>query len=97
MSEAGRERVLEPQSDGVDLVMGFPIVWGMGYALKSPFGGLDFGPRVAYWGGNGGSMSFVDLDARMSFGYAPNRWIRGPHELYRCRELLKAVYACLGR
>jgi hypothetical protein len=50
--------------------MGVPITWGMGYALRSPLSGLDFAPRVAYWGGNGGSMAFVDLDARMSFGYA---------------------------
>jgi hypothetical protein len=83
------------QFEGRDLVMGVPIAWGMGYALRSPLSGLDFGPRVAYWGGNGGSMAFADLDARMSFGYAPNRWIRGPYELDRCRVLLKAVYESL--
>jgi hypothetical protein len=58
---------------------------------------LDFAPRVAYWGGNGGSMAFVDLDRRMSFGYAQNRWIRGPYELDRCRVLLTAVYESLTR
>jgi Beta-lactamase len=63
------------------LVMGFPIRWGMGYALCSPFGGLDLAPRVAYWSGNGGSMASFDLDARMSSGYAQNGWIRGPYEL----------------
>jgi CubicO group peptidase (beta-lactamase class C family) len=97
MSDKGRERVLEAQFEGRDLVMGIPITWGMGYAVRSPLGGLDFARRVAYWGGNGGSMSFVDLDARMSFGYAQNRWIRGPYELDRCRVLLKAVYECLER
>jgi hypothetical protein len=74
MSEAGRERVLQAQSDGVDLVLGMPVTWGLGYALRTPGSGFDFGPRVAYWAGNGGSNSFVDLDARMSFGYVPNRW-----------------------
>jgi CubicO group peptidase (beta-lactamase class C family) len=86
---------LEVQFDGRDLVFNIPITWGMGYALRSPLGGLDFGPRVAYWGGNGGSMAFVDLDRRMSFGYAQNRWIRGPYELDRCRALLTAVYESL--
>lgn len=95
MSDKGRERVLQPQSDGMDLVMGVHISWGMGYALRSPLGGLDFGPRVAYWGGNGGSMGFVDIDRRLSFGYAQNRWIRGGYELDRCRTLLKAVYESL--
>jgi CubicO group peptidase (beta-lactamase class C family) len=95
MSDKGREKVLELQFEGRDLVMGVPIAWGMGYALRSPLGGLDFAPRVAYWGGNGGSMAFVDLDAHMSFGYAQNRWIRGPYELDRCRVLLTAVYDSL--
>jgi CubicO group peptidase (beta-lactamase class C family) len=97
ISDKGRERVLEVQFDGPDMVMGVPIAWGLGYAVRSPLGGLDFAPRVAYWGGNGGSMSFVDLDQRMSFGYAQNRWIRGPYELDRCRVLLSAVYESLRR
>jgi CubicO group peptidase (beta-lactamase class C family) len=50
MSDKGRERVLEAQFEGRDLVMGIPITWGMGYAVRSPLGGLDFARRVAYWG-----------------------------------------------
>ena len=96
MSEAGRQRVLELQSDGVDLVLGLPLRWGMGYALNSPFPDLDFGPRIAFWAGNGGSMSFVDLDKRMAVGYAPNRWIRGNFELARSRNILAAVYQSLS-
>jgi hypothetical protein len=42
-------------------------------------------------------MAFVDLDRRMSFGFAQNRWIRGPHELDRVQNILKAVYDCLAR
>jgi CubicO group peptidase (beta-lactamase class C family) len=95
MSEAGRERVLRAQSDGVDLVLGMPVQWGLGYAVRTPGSGFDFGPRVAYWAGNGGSNSFVDLDARMSFGYVPNRWIRGPYETRRAHLLLQAVYRSL--
>jgi hypothetical protein len=41
-------------------------------------------------------MPFVDLDHRMSFGYAPNRWMRGAHEIDRSRLLLHALYAVLG-
>lgn len=33
MSDVGRERVLEQQSDGADLVSGVPCRWGMGFSL----------------------------------------------------------------
>ena len=39
----------------------------------------------------------VDLDRRLAFGYAQNRWIRGAHELDRSRRILEAVYASLAR
>ena len=42
-------------------------------------------------------MSYVDLDARLAFGYTPNRWITGPHEQDRSLNVLRSVYACLGR
>jgi CubicO group peptidase (beta-lactamase class C family) len=96
LSEAGRERVLQVQSAGTDLVMGIPIHWGLGYCLD-PLVAAAAGSRTAFWGGNGGSMSYVDLDRRMSFGYAQNRWIRGAHELDRSRRILDAVYVSLER
>jgi CubicO group peptidase (beta-lactamase class C family) len=96
MSEAGRARVLEQQSDGNDLVIGLPMRWGMGYSLDRSFMGLPESRRVAWWGGNGGSMSYVDLDARMSVGYVPNRWLAGDaNSLTRGRNLVLAAYAAL--
>jgi len=76
--------------------MGIPIHWGLGYCLD-PLVAAGEGSRTAFWGGNGGSMSYVDLDRRMEFGYAQNRWIRGAHELDRSRRILDAVYASLAR
>jgi hypothetical protein len=52
---------------------------------------------VAWWAGNGGSMSYVDLDARMAIGFTPNRWISGPHEQTRSRAIVQAAYASLAR
>jgi len=95
LTDEGRARVLQVQSDGMDLVMGIPIRWGLGYCLD-PLVPAAAGSRTAFWGGNGGSMSYVDLDRRMAFGYAQNRWIRGAHELDRSRRLLEALYASLG-
>jgi hypothetical protein len=98
MSDAGRARVLEQQSEGHDLVIGLPMRWGMGYSLDKSFFGLPESRRVAWWGGNGGSMSFVDLDARMSVGYVPNRWLAGDAaSLFRARALVLAVYAALAQ
>jgi CubicO group peptidase (beta-lactamase class C family) len=96
MSDRGRARVLEQQSDGVDLVLGVACRWGMGYALETGYmDGVPAGARAAWWAGNGGSMSFVDLDARMSLGYVPNRWIAGTHETDRARTLIRAAYQSL--
>jgi CubicO group peptidase (beta-lactamase class C family) len=97
MSDPGRARVLEQQSDGADLVIGVPCSWGMGFALNMLlFPAVPSGRRAAWWGGNGGSLSYIDLDARMAFGFVPNRWIGGRAEQYRSGNVLRAVYQALG-
>jgi len=99
LSDRGRERALEPQASGVDLIMGVPITWGMGYAIASPLiesrldGRLD-GRRWAAWGGNGGSWAHVDLDARMSVAFVMNRWVDGI-DLGRCYDVVRAAYHSL--
>jgi CubicO group peptidase (beta-lactamase class C family) len=95
MSDTGRERVLEQQAFNVDLVLNIPLRWGMGYSLNNEIVPASGGTRVAWWGGNGGSMSFVDLDRRFSFGYVPNRWITGAREMDRSMRLLNEVYLAL--
>lgn len=98
MSDAGRYRVLEQQSDGADLVIGVPCRWGMGFSLEMMlFPGVPAGARAAWWAGNGGSLSFIDLDARMAIGYVPNRWISGPYEQYRSGNVVRAAYQALQR
>jgi CubicO group peptidase (beta-lactamase class C family) len=98
MSDAGRARALEQQSDGIDVVIGLEMRWAMGYSLDKVFMGSPEHHRVLWWGGNGGSMSFVDLDARMSVGYVPNRWLAGDAaSLFRARSLVQAAYAALER
>lgn len=94
LSDAGREQVLRNEIDGVDVVLGTPMRWGLGYALSSPTA-MNFAPRSAYWAGNGGSLSYVDLDARMSVGFAMNRWVRGEHENDRSFRIMAAVYESL--
>lgn len=97
LSEATCRRVLETQSDGIDLVLGGPVRWGMGYTTKCA--GVyenPTGAQVAMWGGNGGALSYVDFDQRMSVGFAQNHWIEGLYEGERRVNLLNAVYAALA-
>lgn len=70
MSEAGCRRALQQQIAGHDLILGMPLRFGMGFALG---GGLMPNPGTLYWGGYGGSLAIVDLDARSSFCYTMNR------------------------
>lgn len=97
MSERSRQRVLEQQSDGPDLVLGPVCRWGMGFSLETfLFPGVPAGARAAWWGGNGGSLSFIDLDARMSIGFVPNRWISGQFETHRSANIVRAAYQSLA-
>jgi CubicO group peptidase (beta-lactamase class C family) len=97
LSEAGRERVLQVGSEQPDVVISGPMRWGLGYSCQSHLVAAAAGARIAWWGGNGGSLAYVDLDRRLALGYAQNRWIRGAHELDRARRILDGLYAALAR
>ncbi|WP_079054433.1 serine hydrolase domain-containing protein [Streptomyces graminilatus] len=95
LSEAGCERVLEEQFLGTDNVLGVPMRWGMGYGLDS---GTMPNPRTCFWGGWGGSMVLVDLDARMSVAYVMNRMLdTGGLSDDRAFMILAAAYQGLSR
>ncbi|GAA3233530.1 serine hydrolase domain-containing protein [Nonomuraea helvata] len=68
LSEAGCERALEEQYQGFDSVLGTRMRYGMGY-------GLVGGPRTCSWGGRGGSLVLIDLDARMTVAYMMNQML----------------------
>jgi CubicO group peptidase (beta-lactamase class C family) len=70
LSEAGCRRALEPQVEGVDLILGVPIRFGLGFALNS---GFMPNPNTIYWGGYGGSLAIIDMDANTTIAYAMNR------------------------
>ena len=73
LSEAGCQRALEPQTDGTDLVLGLPVSFGMGYALRNE--AMPMGPNqnTLWWGGAGGSTIVVDQDAHVCFSYVMNQ------------------------
>jgi CubicO group peptidase (beta-lactamase class C family) len=72
MSEAGCRKALELQQEGVDLVISMPLRMGLGFGLTSeqmPF----LNKSTMFWGGYGGSIAIIDMENRMSFGFAMNK------------------------
>ena len=89
--------IFEEQANGIDLVLGIPLRFGIGYGLPDPVT-VPYLPdgRVCYWCGWGGSMIIVDVDRRMTIAYVMNRMagdvIGGP----RAEALIRAAYAAVG-
>jgi CubicO group peptidase (beta-lactamase class C family) len=72
MSEAGCRKALELQIEGRDLVLGTPQRYGMGFGLPGSAFQLP-SPNSIYWGGYGGSIILIDMDARTTIAYVMNR------------------------
>ena len=95
LSEAGCRRIFEVQSDGLDLVLGVPVRWGMGFGLNSELMPISPNPNSCYWGGWGGSLAIIDCDARVSVGYAMNRMIASLIDQTRTTQALRLFYQAL--
>jgi CubicO group peptidase (beta-lactamase class C family) len=89
LSEGGCRRALEAQVAGVDLVLGVPIRFGLGFALGA---GL-LNDNTIYWGGYGGSLAIIDLDAQTTIAYTPNRMTGGTAGDLRAVGLAMAFWA----
>jgi CubicO group peptidase (beta-lactamase class C family) len=87
--------VFQPQSDGVDLVLGVPFRFGIGYALGSPSVPYVPSGRTCYWGGWGGSLILMDLDRRLTISYTMNRMAPGIIGSDRSQAYVEAFYAAL--
>ncbi|UCD08974.1 MAG: beta-lactamase family protein [Dehalococcoidales bacterium] len=91
-------RMIEEQTNGIDLVLNTLIRWGLGVELNTPERPLSPNERSFSWGGAGGSMMVMDLDARMSWAYVMNKMGNGPHFLEpRNRRLSEALYDVLTK
>ncbi|WP_369395556.1 serine hydrolase domain-containing protein (plasmid) [Streptomyces sp. CG1] len=97
LSEATCRAVFDEQSHGIDLVLGIPLRFGMGYALNASNAPVRTdGLRTCYWGGRGGSLVVNDLDSRMTIAYVMNRMTNLGLTDPRGQRLLKAAYTALG-
>jgi CubicO group peptidase (beta-lactamase class C family) len=96
LSSAGVEALFEVQSDGIDLVLGIPATFGMGFGLNSEATPISPNARACFWGGWGGSMVVNDLDSRMTFAYMMNKMGAGTTGDLRGASLLMSMYAAMA-
>ena len=84
MSPAGCEVARREQFRGVDQLLGASMRYGMGYGL--------FDEAVLGWGGWGGSLVMVDLNARMTVSYVMNQMLDQSEGAYRGLGIVLAAY-----
>lgn len=95
MSEAGCRRALELQVEGQDLILAGPARFGMGFGLAG--GVMPFpNPNSMYWGGYGGSLILIDMDARTTFSYVMNKMQGTTQGDMRGLGLAMAMWTAMG-
>jgi CubicO group peptidase (beta-lactamase class C family) len=95
MSEAGCRKALELQIEGTDLILGMPTRYGMGFGLAGGIVPLP-SPNSMYWGGYGGSIIIIDLDAHTTFSYVMNKMAGTTSGDARGFGLVMAMWAALA-
>jgi CubicO group peptidase (beta-lactamase class C family) len=87
---------LQRQSNGIDLVLGQRVEFGIGFGI----GGDAFAylPQdgVCFWGGWGGSIIIIDQVRRMTIAYMMNRMEAGVVGDFRGVDLVRAAYEAVG-
>ena len=88
--------IFDEQADGVDLVLGVPVRFGIGWALPKP----ELVPyipdgRICFWGGWGGSLIITDLERRLTIAYMMNKMAPGIIGSPRSEAYVRAVYSAL--
>jgi CubicO group peptidase (beta-lactamase class C family) len=91
------EKIFTEQINGIDLVLGVPLRFGIGYGLPVPVL-LPWVPdeRICYWGGWGGSMIIMDTGRRMTISYMMNKMGPGIIGSDRSAAYGQAIYEALA-
>jgi CubicO group peptidase (beta-lactamase class C family) len=95
MSEAGCRKALELQIEGEDLILRSPARFGMGFGLPGGMVPLP-NPNSLFWGGYGGSLIIIDMDARTTFSYVMNRMEGTTTGDMRAMSLCLAMWQAMG-
>ncbi|MFX1324850.1 MAG: serine hydrolase domain-containing protein [Promethearchaeota archaeon] len=78
LSKKTIDKALEEQIYDTDLVLQYPVRYGLGFGLNSQEVPLGPNPRTFYWGGWGGSLVVADPDKHTSIGYVMNKMVAEP-------------------
>jgi CubicO group peptidase (beta-lactamase class C family) len=91
------EKIFTEQINGIDLVLGVPLRFGIGYGLPVPEL-LPWIPdeNICYWGGWGGSMIIMDTGRRMTISYMMNKMGPGIIGSERSAAYGQAIYEALA-
>ena len=96
LSEAGVRKALEEQIDNFDQVLQARLRHGIGFGLEMDGWISSPNPGCMFWGGWGGSIAMIDLDAHTTVTYVMNRM---DHQLTgdpRGLRIAEATYASLS-
>lgn len=88
-------QMLTCQIKNEDLVIRFPMTWGVGFALDDGSGMYGGGAKSFGHHGWGGSYGFADPQAGIAFSYAMNFMREPQSEDTRAIDLIQALYAAL--
>jgi CubicO group peptidase (beta-lactamase class C family) len=89
--------IFREQIKGVDLVVGVPLRFGIGYGLAW-HESIPYIPerRICFWGGWGGSLIMMDVDRRVTVSYMMNKMGPGIVGSDRSEQYARAILAALG-
>ena len=93
LSPEGCERIFREQAYDADLVLFVKLRHGIGFGLTSPDTPLGPNERTCFWGGWGGSLVVIDLDARLCVAYVMNKMGEGTVGDARGAAIVYAAHA----
>jgi CubicO group peptidase (beta-lactamase class C family) len=91
------ELIFREQANGIDVVLGVPLRFGIGYGLPQ----LDILPyvpdeKICFWGGWGGSVIIMDVGRKMTISYMMNKMGSGIIGSERSAKYVSAIYKSLA-
>lgn len=71
--------IFQEQANGIDLVLGVPLRWGVGYGLPQPetVPSIPDDGKTCFWGGWGGSMIIAHCNRGLTISYMMNKMADG--------------------
>lgn len=91
------ELIFREQANGIDVVLGVPLRFGIGYGLPQ-LDSLPYVPdeKICFWGGWGGSLIIMDVGRKMTLAYMMNKMGAGIVGSDRSEKYISAVYDALA-